>query len=204
MAKDLKADILARLDFRALYARELGDLKNGRADQALALCPFHEDTRASLSLNVKTGLWHCFGCGAGGDVFAFMQKRYDSDFRGALNILAREVGVEIKGNGGRGGKPREPQPRIVETYDYLDQEGNLRFQVCRTDPKGFFQRRPDGSGGWVNNVKGLPLVPYRLPELLKADKVFITEGEKDADAVSLPGPYGFLQPHGRRQVAVSL
>jgi len=76
MSIDLKAEILSRLDFRALYAKELGRLKNGRGDQAMARCPFHDDTTPSLSLNLQSGLWQCFGCQAGGDVFSFIQKKY--------------------------------------------------------------------------------------------------------------------------------
>lgn len=72
---DLKAEILAHLDIRAFYHKELGALKNGRGDQALGLCPLHKYTRASLSLNLKTGLWNYKACSAKGDVFAFIRKR---------------------------------------------------------------------------------------------------------------------------------
>ncbi len=60
----------------------------------------------------------------------------------------------------------------------------LLFQVVRWQPKGFSQRRPDGSGGWIRNLGGVRKVLYRLPELLSADPqapVFVTEGERDAD-----------------------
>jgi hypothetical protein len=181
---DLKSEILSHLDLRALYHKELGELKNGRGHQAMGLCPFHPDTRASLSLNVKTGLWNCKGCGAKGDVFTFIEKKYATDFKGALDILAQEAGLEMgRGNGRRGQKAGKAAAQIVKTYDYYDEDGVLVFQVCRTHPKGFFQRRPDGKGGWVNNLEGVVLVPYRLPEVVKADLVFIAEGEKDCDTL---------------------
>jgi putative DNA primase/helicase len=66
----------------------------------------------------------------------------------------------------------------------VDEAGELIFQVCWTEPKGFFQRGPDGNGGWLLNLDGVRRVPYRLPELLKAsvqDCVYVTEGEKDTD-----------------------
>ncbi len=197
MSNGLKAEILSRLDFRALYAKELGRLKNGRGDQAMARCPFHGDTTPSLSVNLQSGLWKCFGCEAGGDVFAFIQKKYGTDFRGALALLAQEAGVDFKGNGQRqrkgGGKAKR---QIVQKYNYHDEEGNLIFQVCRTEPRGFFQRRPDGNGGWINNLEGVVLVPYRLPELLKARRVFTTEGEKDADALVALGLTATCNPMG--------
>ncbi|MEJ7577492.1 MAG: AAA family ATPase [Pyrinomonadaceae bacterium] len=75
---------------------------------------------------------------------------------------------------------------IITHYDYVDENGNVLYQVCRTIPKGFFQRQPDGKGGWLNNITGVRRVLYRLPELLAADRsetVYICEGEKDCDAL---------------------
>jgi hypothetical protein len=76
------------------------------------------------------------------------------------------------------------ESRIVATYDYQDETGSLLYQVVRYHPKDFRQRRPDGSGGWLWNLKGVRRVLYRLMELLAADPatwVFVVEGEKDAD-----------------------
>ena len=75
---------------------------------------------------------------------------------------------------------------IVATYDYRDEAGKLLYEVTRTTPKGFFQRRPDGKEGFINGLGDVRRVLYRLPELLKEDRkqpVFIPEGEKDVDAL---------------------
>jgi hypothetical protein len=81
-----------------------------------------------------------------------------------------------------------PKATIVATYDYMNADGVLLQQVCRYEPKGFRQRRPDGNGGWIWDT-GEHRVPYRLPELLKYPEatVFICEGEKDADRVAALG-----------------
>ena len=74
--------------------------------------------------------------------------------------------------------------KIVATYDYMDEQNRLLFQVVRYEPKNFRQRHPDGKGGWIWNLDGVRRVPYRLPELLASsmtDWVYIVEGEKDAD-----------------------
>ena len=74
--------------------------------------------------------------------------------------------------------------KIVATYDYRDQHGDLMYQTVRTNPKGFYQRRPDGNGNWIDNIQGIERLPYRLPELVAAPKdsiVFVPEGEKDVD-----------------------
>jgi hypothetical protein len=81
-------------------------------------------------------------------------------------------------------------PQIVATYDYRDEEGQLLYQSLRYEPgfdgepKTFRQRRPNGKGGWVNSIKGVRLVLYRLPELLAAVRdrlVIVVEGEKDVE-----------------------
>ena len=78
---------------------------------------------------------------------------------------------------------------IVKKYDYVDADGELRYQVFRYCPKSFMPRAfVDGkwrSGkGCMTDVERLP---YRLPEMLKSDYVIIVEGEKDADALRAVG-----------------
>jgi putative DNA primase/helicase len=73
---------------------------------------------------------------------------------------------------------------IIKTSDYKDEQGQVLYQSCRTDPKGFFSRRPDGAGGWVNGLNGTRKVLYKLPELIESSKqdfIFVCEGEKDTD-----------------------
>lgn len=80
---------------------------------------------------------------------------------------------------------------IIRTYDYRDASGALLFQVCRFEPKDFRQRRPDGRGGWLWNLRGVTRVPYRLPDVVRTaqagEVVWIVEGEKDADALATLG-----------------
>jgi hypothetical protein len=74
--------------------------------------------------------------------------------------------------------------KIVATYDYKNESGQLQYQSVRYEPKGFRQRRLDGERGWIWNLQGVRQVLYRLQELLRAapdDWIFIVEGEKDAD-----------------------
>lgn len=79
----------------------------------------------------------------------------------------------------------------IKEYDYVNEHGEVLYQVCRQmNPKGFFQRRPDSKGGWINKLDDVRRVLYRLPELLKADAsstVFICEGEKDSDSLAERG-----------------
>jgi hypothetical protein len=72
-------------------------------------------------------------------------------------------------------------PEIAATYQYKDATGSLLFEVVRYKPKGFAQRRPDGNGGWIRNLKGVATTLYRLSELAGHEAIWITEGERDAD-----------------------
>ncbi|MFC1617466.1 CHC2 zinc finger domain-containing protein [Candidatus Margulisiibacteriota bacterium] len=54
----------------------------------LAKCPFHKETKPSLSINEKAKLWQCFGCGEAGDVFQFIQKNEQCSFPEAVKKLA--------------------------------------------------------------------------------------------------------------------
>jgi hypothetical protein len=89
------------------------------------------------------------------------------------------------------------KPRVVAEYIYRDPEGQPSRKVTRTEPKGFSQYRWAGSA-WQAGVKGVPLYPYRLPEMLAAihDTVFICEGEKDADRLASLGYVATTNPMG--------
>jgi hypothetical protein len=78
--------------------------------------------------------------------------------------------------------------KVVNTYDYRDEQGELLMQVVRMEPKTFRQRRPDGDD-WNWSVKGVRVVPYRLRDLLAAPDavVYLVEGEKDADRLASLG-----------------
>jgi len=71
--------------------------------------------------------------------------------------------------------------KLVATYDYKDEQGNLLYQVLRFEPKSFKQRHKNGNGEWVWTMEGVRRVLYHLPEVLQAEEVFYVEGEKDAD-----------------------
>jgi len=62
-----------------------------------ALCPFHHEKTPSFVVNEERQVFHCFGCGKGGDIFTFVQEIEGVNFREALKILADRAGVTLKG-----------------------------------------------------------------------------------------------------------
>lgn len=67
------------------------------------LCPFHSEKTPSFTVSDERGLFHCFGCGAGGTVYSFIMRSEHCDFPQAVEILARKAGVELPSRSGSGG-----------------------------------------------------------------------------------------------------
>jgi len=61
-----------------------------------ALCPFHKEKTPSFNVNAQKQIWHCFGCGAGGDVIGFVMKYESLDFMSAVRRLAERAGVRLE------------------------------------------------------------------------------------------------------------
>jgi len=59
------------------------------------LCPFHAEKSPSFTVNEERGLFHCFGCGAGGTVFTFLMRADRLEFREAVERLAQRAGMEL-------------------------------------------------------------------------------------------------------------
>ena len=100
-------------------------------------------------------------------------------------------------------KDKHTGSKITATYDYIDDSGVIRFQVCRLEPgkdghpKDFRQRQPDGAGGWTWKTRGLVKFPYRLPELIASTgPVLIVEGEKQVDYLRSIGLTATCNPGG--------
>jgi phage/plasmid primase-like uncharacterized protein len=140
-------------------------------------------------IDVAAGALFCNQCfnEDNGDGIAALQWLRGGTFPKTVNALAEYLGQSSPHPNGPAGNGKS---RIVATYDYRDERGEVLYQVVRFDPKGFRQRRPKAGGGWEYSVKGTRLVPYRLLEMLAADpsgNVLIVEGEKDADRAASMG-----------------
>lgn len=92
-ARDDIDKVRERTDLAELASEVTKVKKTGRS--VMAVCPFHQEKTPSLSIDASRGLYHCFGCGKGGDVFQWVQETQNLDFVGALELLARRVGVTL-------------------------------------------------------------------------------------------------------------
>lgn len=159
-----------------------------------ALCPSHKDRTASLS--VKAGadgrvLLHCHaGCPPATILEAIGLSMSD---------LFTKPDLTLSNGNGADPKAVHDRGKMVAKYDYTDADGKLLFQVCRYEPKGFAQRRPE-NGKWAYGLGELPRVLYHLPAVIEAvamkKDVFLVEGEKDADTLSEMGYVATTNPMG--------
>lgn len=135
----------------------------------MARCPAHADNNPSLSVTEKGGkiLLKCF---AGCSLNAIMA---------ALHMDAKELFQDAS--------QRKQKLKIVATYDYTDESGNIVYQNVRYQPKDFRLRRPNGKGRWVWSVESSRRTIYNLPAVITSRDVLWTEGEKDADTAKLLG-----------------
>lgn len=96
MATDLEKtieEIQSKLDIAEIVGSYLSLRRAGRNFKAC--CPFHHEKTPSFVVSPTKQIYHCFGCGAGGDMISFVMKHEDLEFIEALNILAEKAGVTI-------------------------------------------------------------------------------------------------------------
>src|SRR5262245_26588165 len=156
----------------------------------------------SRSVNLDKGVWYDHERQEGGSL---------------LELIKRETGVNgssgvqwLKDHGFVAPDPVKAKPKVVKTWAYLDEHGQVRFWVKRLhyplEPhekkprKKFLQCRPAADGSTIWNMDGVERLPYRLPEVMRAIKlgqvVFVVEGEKCADALWLNGIPATCNPGG--------
>jgi DNA primase len=90
---DLKERVRAAIDIVSVIGERVALKKAGR--NFLGLCPFHNEKTPSFNVNPERQIYHCFGCGAGGDVFGFLIAHDKVSFPEALRSLADKAGIPL-------------------------------------------------------------------------------------------------------------
>ena len=101
-----KDQVRAASDLVAIV-QETVELKP-RGHEFWGCCPFHGEKTPSFHIIPATQVWHCFGCGEGGDVFTYIMKRENLSFPESIRYLADRAGIELHDTGDR----RERVPSV--------------------------------------------------------------------------------------------
>ena len=83
----------------------------------VGLCPFHAERTGSFNVRDEVGRYHCFGCGASGDVFRFVQEMEHLDFAAAVEQLAAKAGVTLRYTSGGEGRDRQRRKGLLEAME---------------------------------------------------------------------------------------
>ncbi|MFE7719831.1 DNA primase [Nocardia rhizosphaerihabitans] len=155
-------------------------LKRAGADSIKGLCPFHDEKSPSFHVRPNHGLFHCFGCGEGGDVYKFLQQIEHIGFVEAVEQMADRIGYQINYEGGgtsvqrdRGTRSRLVAANAAAHEFYVAQ---LREPEAETARKYLTDRNFDGAaaqqfgcgyapGGWDVLTKHLLRKGFEFKEL---------------------------------------
>lgn len=158
-------------------------LKPSGTGTFVGLCPFHDEKTPSFNVRPSLGVWHCFGCGLGGDVFAYVEHRENIDFREAVELLADKYHIELhyESGGGREEHSGSARARLIEANEeaqrfFLSQITSREALAARKllDGRNFSQADCERFGcgyapqGWDNLVRHLASRGFTQKEMLDA------------------------------------
>lgn len=187
MAGRIKREDIEAVRERARIEDVVGEqvtLKSAGVGSLKGLCPFHDERTPSFNVRPQLGLWHCFGCGEGGDVIDFVQRTHHLSFTEAVEHLAARAGVQLRYEEGgqvtRGIEPGTRQRlldanRLAEAWfhDQLGGEQGAKGREFLTS-RGFTQahaarfRVGYAPAGWDNLTRYLRSQGYTEAEILDA------------------------------------
>jgi DNA primase len=112
---DEVGEVKSRLEITEVVGAYLPLKQAGR--NLKAPCPFHQEKTASFMVSPEKGIYHCFGCGEGGDIFNFVMKMEGLGFREAMELLARKAGVELKAKKGESQEVNRLRNRLLAAHE---------------------------------------------------------------------------------------
>lgn len=134
--KTVLNDIKDRVSIVAYIGERIPLKRAGRNFRGL--CPFHQEKTPSFNVSDDKGIYHCFGCGEGGDLFQFVMKFEGLPFAEAVRTLAVRAGIEL---------PRNIAPEVVAAEEESVRHKRLLYRVNEIARDWFCARLMDSHGG---------------------------------------------------------
>ena len=172
-------EIRSRLSIVELISAHTRLKKTGAKHKGL--CPFHSEKSPSFTVDEERKLWHCFGCGEGGDMFSFVMKTENLGFGEAVEVLARRAGVELQPFSNASPDVRSQKERIIKLNKLASRyfsgilvntkhgERFLKYLLDRGMPKEIIREyklgaAPSGWSGLIDAVAKKSVTPEQLEE----------------------------------------
>jgi len=180
----IRDEDIAEVRTKAPIADIIGEhvqLRNAGGGNLKGICPFHDEKSPSLSVSPARGLFHCFGCGAGGDVIRFVERIEHLSFAEAVERLAMQVGLTLRyvegGNAPRrtaGQNTRLIQAHAAAALFYAEQLASAEAAPARQflAERGFDDKAAAtyscgfAPSGWDSLTKHLLAQGFSRPELV--------------------------------------
>lgn len=199
-------ELRARLSLAAVVSRRVKLTRAGR--EMKGCCPFHNEKTPSFYVNDDKAFYHCFGCGAHGDIIRFVVEQDGMDFRSAVESLAAEAGLEMPGetpisrerlqaadglhdvtsSASDWFRKQLQSPASGEARAYLEKRG-LGAKTIETFGIGF---APDSRGGLKSALKQI-----ETGRLVEAGLLIAAEGREPYDRFRGRIMFPIRDPRGR-------
>lgn len=176
---DAVADIKDRLSIEEVVG-DYVQLKNAGSNYK-GLCPFHQEKTPSFIVSPDKGIFHCFGCDSGGDIFTFIQKADGLEFREALEVLAQKAGVELPEKGGENTQAaKKRKARLQEALNTAAQYYHIQLSK-NEGAKDYVQQQRQFSNDTIKDFKlgWAPAEGGRLVNFLRS------KGYKDEELIDV-------------------
>jgi DNA primase len=133
-------EVKERIDIVELISRYTPLKRSGSTYKGL--CPFHSERTPSFIVFPQSGTWRCFGaCGVGGDAFSFVMRKENVDFRDALQLLAREVGIDLEAAEGNSSSNQRTHLYEINEAATLYFQETLRHHPAAQPARDYLARR---------------------------------------------------------------
>ena len=141
ISEDVINQIRDRIDIAEVVGQHVSLSKTGQ--NLKGLCPFHQEKSPSFTVSSSRQIFHCFGCGAGGNVFSFLMRITGASFPDTVRELGQKVGIEVKESGGSAGSQGTQSGRIEQLNRAVASwfQENLRDQTIGAPAREYLAGR---------------------------------------------------------------
>lgn len=166
ISEDVINQIRDRIDIAEIVGQHVSLTRAGQ--NLKGLCPFHQEKSPSFTVSPSRQIFHCFGCGAGGNVFTFLTRITGASFPETVRELGRKVGIEVQESIANSGPPAAQTGRIEQ----LNQAAAAWFQQNLRDDRVGAEAREYLAGRGIQQATiekfGIGLAPSEWDGLIKS------------------------------------